>query len=430
MLQEKIVEQGWPEQLLDLFIKSGGERPQDRFQTAKEMREAVQELAHVVDGGQWASLSPLDFQSVQRFETALTPSKPTTPISQMSNLSTEQLQQQTSRWFRGLTALLLVILVALGAVMMQLLRQRPVVETLAVSNETTEDVPIPQCDDAIATQHQFRKLGPRETTAVSIMDLDLDGMVDVVYTNQMDKSLTVYWGNEDNVFEHPMEIKVGRLNNRPLVADVNRDGMADVITLHSDENLIRTRLGTGTRTWGEPLEQFQAPPALAGALVDINQDGNVELLFRTHGLSQNVQIREWKDTEFDFHSAIADVEKVAFVPGESWVLEQRADGVFRRVVQSNQTLSAPEQISTMTGLSRIQVLHRDSRLEVYGLEESSGRVIRVSQDPCWILEFTLQQMKQFHALGDWNRDGYLDWAGAVTCAECTSNHLLFLGGPQ
>ena len=430
MLQEKIVEQGWPEQLLDLFIKSGKERPEDRFQTAKEMREAVQNLARVVDEGQWASLSPLDFQSVQRFETVLTPSKPTTPVSQMSNLSTEQLQQQTSRWFRGLTALLLVILVALGVVMMQLLRQRPVVDASLASDGVTGEVEIPKCEDAITTQHQFRKLGPRETTAVSIMDLDLDGMTDVVYTNQMDQSLTVYWGNVDNLFDNPTEIPVGRLNNRPLVADVNLDGFSDLITLHSDENLVRTHLGTAQRKWADPLEQFQAPPAMDGALMDINQDGNVELIFRTTGLSQNVQMRMWNGREFDFHSAIADVEEVVFVPGYSWILEQKADGLFRRDVQSNQTLSAPKQIAATLELTRMQVIQRKSNVEVYGLDETSGRVIRASNEPCWILEFDLQQMKQFHALGDWNRDGYLDWAGAVTCAECTSNHLLLLGGPS
>ena len=43
---------------------------------------------------------------------------------------------------------------------------------------------------------------------------------------------------------------------------------------------------------------------------------------------------------------------------------------------------------------------RENPFDVYGFDEHSGPVIRVLKEPYWILKFDLQQMKQFHTLGD------------------------------
>ena len=107
---------------------------------------------------------------------------------------------------------------------------------------------IPACSDVIETQHQFRRLGPRETVAAGLIDVDGDGSKDAVYANQLDQSISIYWGNSNYTFDELFEIPVGRINQLPLIGDVNRDGLLDTVTLHEDESKIRTHPQVDSRT--------------------------------------------------------------------------------------------------------------------------------------------------------------------------------------
>ena len=81
----------------------------------------------------------------------------------MSTVSTEQLQVQTNRWIKGVVVILVVMLLTVLRLSVQVLRISPE-DPFKESNETNRHL-IPACEQIIETQHQFRRLGPRETVA-------------------------------------------------------------------------------------------------------------------------------------------------------------------------------------------------------------------------------------------------------------------------
>src|SRR5690606_3341875 len=89
---------------------------------------------------------------------------------------------------------------------------------------------IPACHDAVVGFGQLRTLGPRESVDGTFTDLDGDGWGDLVYTNQLDESLSIYWGAADGVtLSDPDQRVLGRSNSRIATGDVDEDGIPDLV---------------------------------------------------------------------------------------------------------------------------------------------------------------------------------------------------------
>lgn len=58
-----------------------------------------------------------------------------------------------------------------------------------------------------------------------MLDVDGAGFSDSVYPNQLDQSLTIYWGNKDYALDSDALIKVGRTNQFLSNGDLNKDGL-------------------------------------------------------------------------------------------------------------------------------------------------------------------------------------------------------------
>ena len=422
---ERVQEAGWPSAVVDLFRRAGMEEPTERFESAQEMMTAVDALLQDLDPSFHQRLTPHDFHSVHRFESRLSSkSKSSSSVSlHPSGLSTEEMQAQTNRWLRGVSGLLLVLLLGVIALGYKLFSLVP------SSTETVETVStdIPLCEDFVVTQHQFRALGPRETQNASLMDIDGDELLDAVYANQLDQSLSIYWGNERGAFQEPTVVDVGRLSRPPLIGDLNQDGRLDMVTLHQDESLFKTHVQLDLRTWSNPIEDFQGPPPLTGAMVDINQDGWLDLLFTVPGLKQNVQYRLGSAEGFKGHTSLVMVPDVTFVPGTSRLLYLDEDRIMERQILPNLSVSSPQVVSRIANVKRLLIGQLKEAQTIFALQES-GDVVRLDDNPCVTMKLSALEEIRFQGVGDWNRDGLLDWVGFVTCAGCTSNHLLYLGG--
>jgi hypothetical protein len=177
-------------------------------------------------------------------------------------------------------------------------------------------------------------------------------------------------------------------------------------------------------------ENFQGPPPVDGTLVDINDDGWLDIIFTVPGLEQNIQYRLGSEEGFLAHISLARVPNLTFIPNTTQIVYVEDDVVWKRSVQSNLSLSVPEQISTVSNIRRILPMLNRENIWVLYAQRNNGQLIRLIEEPCIAMELTSIETSKMMGLGDWNRDGHLDWAGFITCAECTSNHLLYLGAPS
>ena len=424
LLTEEIKDREWPIELLDFFEHAGAESLADRYQSAQKMQTALEEIVRSLDGERYTRLTPIDFQSVHRYESQL--SSASKPIQSVSTVSTEQLQVQTNRWIKGAVIILVVMLLTVLGLSIQVLSLSPEKNSMALQESTSD---IPACEQIIETQHQFRRLGPRETVAAGLLDVDGDGFVDSVYSNQMDQSISIYWGNADHALDSFVEIEVGRINQLPLIGDLNRDGLVDFMTLHEDESNIQTHLQTVDRTWEVSSKNFQAPPPRQGALVDLNQDGWLDVMFTVPILDQNIQYRLGSKDGFMGHSPLGSVPNVVFVPNQPWVAYVDGDRILRRDVRRNLSMSTPTEVSRVSDLKRLLPVElSDGEWMLYGIQAGSQKLIELSSSPCWKMQLSDEEYGRMKGLGDWNQDGIIDWVGLVTCAECTSNHLLYING--
>ena len=424
LLAEEIKDREWPMALLDFFERAGSESLGVRFPSAGEMQGVLEEILRSLDDERYIRLTPIDFHSVHRYESQLSSSK---PVQSLGTVSTEQLQVQTNRWLKGVLLILVVMLGTILGLSVQVLRLSP--ENGPIDSTESNKMDIPACRQIIETQHLFRRLGPRETVAAGLMDVDKDGFIDAVYANQMDQSISIYWGNPDSALDEFVEIKVGRINQLPLIGDLNKDGLLDFVTLHEDESNIQTHIQTGTRTWEAANKEFQAPPPKQGSLVDLNQDGWLDVMFTVPILDQNIQYRLGSKDGFLGHSPLGSVPDVVFVPNQSWVVYVDGERIVRRDIKRNLSMSTPIELARVPDVKRLlPVETAEGEWMLYGIQSGSQKLIELSSSPCWKMQLSDEEYGRMKGLGDWNKDGIMDWVGLVTCAECTSNHLLYING--
>ena len=424
ILAEEINDRDWPIDVLHFFERAGAESLNERFTSAQEMQHVLEGIVRSLDSDRYTRITPLDFQSVHRHESQL--SSASKPTQSLGTVSTEQLQIQTNRWVKGVVVILVVMLLTVLGLGIQVLRLSPEQGATSLQQSNME---IPACEQTIETQHQFRRLGPRETVAAGLLDVDGDGYMDAVYSNQLDQSLTIYWGNIDYALDVFTEIKVGRINQVPLIGDLNKDGLVDFVTLHEDESNIQTHLQTVDREWEVSGEDFQAPPPQQGSLVDLNQDGWLDVMFTVPILDQNIQYRLGSKDGFLGHSPLGNVPDVVFVPNQPWVVYMDGERVLRRDIKRNLSMSTPLEVARVPDLKRLlPVQTADDGWMLYGIQTGTQKLIELSDDPCWKMQLSDEEYGRMKGLGDWNQDGIIDWVGLVTCAECTSNHLLYING--
>jgi len=222
---------------------------------------------------------------------------------------------------------------------------------------------------------------------------------------------------------------IGRSSHRPLIGDINKDGKLDMVTLHDDESRIRTYIQVDDRIWEKNADDFQGPPPKAGALVDLNRDGWLDLMFTVSGVEQNVQFRLGSAEGFMGHAPLGTVPKTVFIPNQPWLVYSDGERIWRRDIQENLSMSLPVELAQISDIKHIfAVQKKDKDWTLYAVQSTTKKLIELSEDPCWKMDLSDKEYAHMKGLGDWNSDGIVDWIGFVTCAECTSNHLLQLNG--
>jgi hypothetical protein len=309
--------------------------------------------------------------------------------------------------------------------------------------DTTDISPLlaarPDCEDQVDDFTVSYKLGPRESLATQAADIDGDGRTDLLFTNQLDASVTIYWGNEAGELAESSEFKGVRSESSVATGDLNEDGYTDLLFASRDHASFVIRPGLDQRRFGEPVEIFQGSEPGAPLLEDWDGDGHQDLLFRHRDCIA------WRKgngtTSFAPHECLGPPKKPI------GLVDVDGDGRAELIIHDERGLSAWSSgprgwIEKRTRLfdqtpahtfSSLADIDRDGREEVYVVEDSPGgstyRWKVGESEPCRLGDAPYWNRGTYGLRAtDFNGDKVLDFISARTCAHCTSNHILHRGG--
>jgi hypothetical protein len=291
---------------------------------------------------------------------------------------------------------------------------------------------LPWCDVAVKGFAGVQAPGPRETQAVAAADVDGDGAVDALYTNQLDESVTIWWGRDGRAPGDRLDLPLGRSGYPAVVRDFDGDGQRDVLVPLSDDSAFAVARGLGDRTFAPP-ERIMQGPAPRETRVVPSRSGPA-LLFAGPQLAYRAIApgRTWPA-----HMTIADLPALARI-----AVVQTARGVMVAVVYPDPyVFSLDEDMLIRDRTERpdwpnvYQTFAADLQPgtdeELYGFTEDA-RIVRLPLFPgettCVVSQ--AEGLPPAAILTHINGDGIPDLIAADTCAECTSSHIVRFGQSQ
>ena len=396
---------GVPEDVAGLLHRALAFRPEERFRSAQEMAVAVRAVL-----GDAAEVAPMT-------ETTAT-SAP--GLSRTVSSSLPQASKPPNGMPQGLIAVGACALLG-GAWWTG--HWQGAAKPLPIKGATEAEA-LPMCtsrvDDWIGRYH----LGPRETIAVAVGDVDADGVADALFTNQMDASVSVWWGSRGAMPTEHTDVPVGRSGFPVAVGDVTGDRVPDLVASLQDDSSFSITAGIGKRRFGESERLFQGPPPAVPLLDDHDRDGDLDLLFsNTEGW---YFVRRNNAGQWDKH------ELLLTMPPATRLLStlhrgKRAEVMVRVPDRGEAVTRAPDGRTDAWGgryktwIPSFTKEHPDDRYA----EDRENHIVRVFPgEPCVVGPVPLGGV---HALADLDADGRLDAITFASCAECTSNHIFLRG---
>jgi hypothetical protein len=130
--------------------------------------------------------------------------------------------------------------------------------------------------------------GVSETSNLAIGDLNKDGNPDVIATNPLRSSISVFLSHPDGTLDPAVNLPVGVMGgSHPFslaIADFNGDGNNDVAVADDTTGTMRVRLGHGDGTF-EPEVPYDIGGTQSFVVIasDVNLDGKVDLVVADRG---------------------------------------------------------------------------------------------------------------------------------------------------
>lgn len=116
---------------------------------------------------------------------------------------------------------------------------------------------------------------------VELVDIDADGIRDLILTSRNQSNIVVYQGMANGTFGATPGTFTTGTNANPfglVVADVNGDGKPDAVVANTALNQVAVLLNTGSRMFGAPAPFGTANAPETVAVADIDKDGVQDIL--------------------------------------------------------------------------------------------------------------------------------------------------------
>ncbi len=122
--------------------------------------------------------------------------------------------------------------------------------------------------------------------AVAVGDFNGDGNLDVVATDsgfREGNTVTVLLGTGDGTFQSPRSFAVGRNPEAVTVGDVNGDGIADIVTANIMDNTVSVLLGNGDGSFRNRVTYPVGVNPRSVSLADLRGDGRPDIVTANEG---------------------------------------------------------------------------------------------------------------------------------------------------
>ena len=420
-----------------IIVRAGAHSPGDRPATAEEFYGAL-----AASGAQTATLSEADAWLAartaglgQRDEVALPDSgfgdaTPAVPPASVTNSSPRRTAARAS------VLLLAALCTTSGAAWWGWTRGDAAGRVSALRDPLSD---LQRCPDAPSQWVNRVERAPKETSDGDIVDVDGDGIHDVLFANNYSESTTIWWGVRGAQPSERIDLTVGRHVRAPGVGDVDGDGHIDLIVPLFDDASFAIVRGLGGRRFAEPERIFQDPAPWNVEVADINQDGKADIAFTSRPPDESF-IRLSTPSlprRFTNQRALLQLPEsttaARLLRGSNglslWILE--GSDALRVPVNKDGSAGKSERYTMPlppVGVMRDTIHPTAVVVEIdHGGKQAYVRVGPDQPEPCVL--GTLDKSQSVYAFTDFEEDGYADMIKGNTCMYCDSNHIFVRGAP-
>ncbi len=298
------------------------------------------------------------------------------------------------------------------------------------TNEPGVKEELPWCDVSARGFALTNANGPRETVAVGAADVDADGLKDVLFTNQLDESVTIWWGAGDRRFDDRMTVPAGRSGFPPEAADFDGDGHVDLLLSLFDDNAFALVRGSGDRAFQQPERIMQGPSPREARFLQLN-DGPAVLFPAGPDLNLRrvTSKRPWPGQERMGHSysnARMDATIVRAAQAVYTLVNDPSHDLFVLDLDGHVSKGPPhpEWPEHTRTFAADLTPEPGEELYAYLADASIIRLPLANGEPLCRAAPPLYAVGVLAQLDD---DGIPDEIAAETCAGCTSNQIVGFG---
>ncbi len=128
------------------------------------------------------------------------------------------------------------------------------------------------------------------TNAVELVDLNNDGLLDIVAVRPSQRALVVFLGAGGGAFEPRQFYPFDRYPNEVAVGDVDADGAVDIVLISTFEDVATILYNDGHGVF-EQIDELQTGPRPSGVEIgDLNNNSTPDLVFAYQSGSQRVGV--------------------------------------------------------------------------------------------------------------------------------------------